>query len=90
MHFQLASSDQEFQEWLAQDRTEDELRDLYLRLEAKRAGLWTTGHIDSFRRDRYELDSIYVDRLVKVKWALAQHWATSGQFDRLNHELSLV
>ena len=90
MDFQLAGSNQEFQEWLAQGPTEDELRDAYLRLEAKRAGLWTAGHIDSFRRDRYELDSTYIDRLVHVKWALARHWATSGQFDRLTHEPSFA
>ena len=90
MHFHLASSDAEFQEWLAQDPTEDELRDAYLRLETKRTGLWTSGHIDSFRRDRYELDSTYIDRLIHVKWALARHWATTGQFNRLSNEPSLV
>lgn len=79
----LPASDLEFSSWLTGDPTEDELREAYLALESKRADLWTPGYIDSFRRDRFELDSTYVDRLVQIKWALAQVWTTSGQFDRL-------
>jgi len=90
MPFTLAMTDAELASWLAGNPTEDELRDAYLRLEAARASLWTPGHIDSFRRDRYDLDSTYIDRLVHVKWALARHWANSGQFDRLSLEPTLV
>ncbi len=86
MLFRIDSSDLEFQDWLAQNPTEDELRAAYLLLEAKKADLWSPGHIDSFRRDRFELDGIYVGRLVKIKWALANHWAASGQFDRLTDQ----
>lgn len=86
MPFHLDSSEAEFHDWLAQHPTEDELREAYLRLETRRANLWTPGHIDSFRRDRYELDSRYVGCLVQIKWALANHWASSGQFDHLDRE----
>ncbi len=79
----LPVSDLEFSTWLADGPTEDELREAYLALESRRTDLWTPGHIDSFRRDRFELDSTYVDRLVQIKWALAQIWTTTGQFDRL-------
>ncbi len=82
----LPASELEFSTWLADGRTEDELREAYLALESQRADLWTPGHIDSFRRDRFELDSTYVDRLVRIKWALAQIWSTSGQFDRLDRQ----
>jgi hypothetical protein len=79
--YTLASSDLEFDSWLLQFPSEDELRSAYLELEARRADLWTPGHIDSFRRDRYELDSTYVRRLVRIKRALAQVWTVSGQID---------
>lgn len=83
MAFTLDSTDQAFEAWLDQAPSEDELREAYLRLEAHRAALWTAGHIDSFRRDRFERDSTAVKRLVRIKWALADRWTTSGQFDRL-------
>jgi len=79
----LPATDLEFSSWIAAQPTEDQLREAYLALESRRADLWTPGHIDSFRRDRFELDSTYVDRLVQIKWALARIWTTSGQFDRL-------
>jgi len=63
---------------------EDELRDAYVRLETKRSQLWTPGALDSFRRDRYELDARCVHRLVRIKWALATRWEASGQFDGLS------
>jgi hypothetical protein len=78
-----ASSDLEFENWLSQSPTEDQLRSAYLDLEARRADLWTAGHIDSFRRDRYELDSRYIRRLVRIKRALADLWTVSGQIDAL-------
>ena len=84
MAFTLDQTDTDFVTWLASVPTEDELRDAYVRLEAKRAQLWTAGHLDSFRRDRYELDTRYVQRLVRIKWALATRWEASGQFDGLN------
>jgi hypothetical protein len=74
-------SDIEFDAWLAAVPTEDELRDTYVALEARRTDLWTTGHIDSFRRDRYERDARYVARLVRVKRALALRWEATGQLD---------
>lgn len=83
MSYTLASSDLEFATWLSQSPSEDELRSAYLALESRRADLWTAGHIDSFRRDRYELDSRYVRRLVQVKRALADLWTVSGQIDPL-------
>ena len=86
MSFHLSHPDPDFQAWLAQTPSEDELREAYVQLEARRADLWRPGHIDSFRRDRFELDSTYVDRLVRIKWALAQIWSTSGQFDRLDRQ----
>lgn len=83
MSYTLASSDLEFDAWLSQSPTEDELRAAYLVLETRRADLWTAGHIDSFRRDRYELDSRYIRRLVRIKRALADLWTVSGQIDPL-------
>ena len=83
MSYTLASSDLEFESWLSQSPTEDELRSAYLELEARRADLWTAGHIDSFRRDRYELDSRYIRRLVRIKRALADLWTVSGQIESL-------
>ena len=79
MSYTLASSDREFAAWLSQTPTEDQLRSAYVELEARRADLWTAGHIDSFRRDRYELDSTYIRRLVRIKRALADLWTESGQ-----------
>ena len=86
MLFLLAPADDEFQKWLAQTPSEDELREAYLVLETHRANLWQTGHIDSFHRDRYERDSRYVTRLVQLKWELANRWTTTGQFDRFAGE----
>jgi hypothetical protein len=77
--YSLVTSDLEFDSWLSQSPSEDDLRTAYLALEARRADLWTAGHIDSFRRDRYELDSRYVRRLVRIKRALADLWTASGQ-----------
>ena len=79
MSYTLASSDLQFEAWLSQSPSEDELRSAYVELESRRADLWTAGHIDSFRRDRYELDHRYIHRLVRIKGALADLWATSGQ-----------
>jgi len=76
-----ATSDLEFDSWLAQNPTEDALRTAYLNLEARRADLWTPGHHDSFRRDRYELDSRYIRALRRIKQALVDHWTTTGQVD---------
>lgn len=81
--YTLASSDLEFDAWLSLSPSEDELRSAYVALEARRGDLWTTGHIDSFRRDRYELDSRYVRRLVRIKRALADLWTVSGQIEAL-------
>ena len=81
MTFTLASTDLQFDAWLAQHPSEDELRSAYLHLETRRADLWTAGHIDSFRRDRYELDARCVRRLVRIKQALAATWTASGQID---------
>jgi hypothetical protein len=79
MRFRSDSTESEFTTWLASSPTEDELREAYLGLEAKRAALWSPGHTDSFRRDRYELDAAYIRRLVGLKSALASHWVRTGQ-----------
>lgn len=79
MTFTLASSDIDFDAWIGQTRTEDQLRSAYLHLENCRADLWTPGHTDSFRRDRYELDSRYIRRLVRIKAALVDLWTATGQ-----------
>lgn len=84
MTFRADYSDAEFSAWLDAAPTEDALREAYLLLEAKRAHLWTAGHLDSFRRDRYELDARYVTRLVQIKWALAHIWTDTGQFAGLS------
>ena len=88
--FTLASTDLEFDAWLSQNPSEDELRSAYLHLETRRADLCTTGHIDSFRRDRYELDTRCVRRLVRIKQALAETWATSGQITTFPAATQLV
>jgi hypothetical protein len=75
----IAPTRTQFQTWLASAPSEDELRETYLTLERERAQLWTPGHLESFRRDRYERDAEYVARLVEVKRALARHWQRSGQ-----------
>ena len=84
MTFRPDCTDSEFTAWLEMATTEDDLRDAYLTLEQKHAQLWTRGHLDSFRRNRYELDARYVSRLVRIKWLLAARWTASGQFDRLD------
>lgn len=66
--------------WLDTTPSEDALREAYVTLEARRAELWAPGHIQSFRRDRYDLDARLVTCLVRIKWALAQRWEQSGQF----------
>ena len=83
MGFRPDCTEHEFEHWLEWGPTEDELRDAYLQLEAKRAELWTPGRHDSFRRDRFEIDARYVKRLVHLKWRLARRWELSGQFDRV-------
>ena|GEM_PF-4870569 len=82
MTFNLTMTEAELESWLASSPIEDELREAYIRLEAKRADLWTSGHIDSFRRDRHELDGEFIQRLVKLKFALATTWIETGQFAR--------
>ena len=77
------ATDLTFDLWLASSPTEDQLRDAYLTLEARRTDLWTPGHIYSFRRDRFDLDAAYVRRLVRLKQALAHHWVVTGQVDDL-------
>ena len=57
MTFRPDCTDTEFTAWLEMVASEDELRDAYLTLEQKRSHLWTRGHLDSFRRNRYELDA---------------------------------
>jgi len=84
MAFRADCTDFEFTEWLETVATEDELREAYLLLEQRRSHLWTRGHLDSFRRDRFEIDARYVTRLVRIKWLLAARWTASGQFDRLD------
>jgi hypothetical protein len=82
--FRHDCTDTEFTIWLETVATEDELRGAYLSLEQHRAHLWTRGHLDSFRRDRFERDARYVHRLIRIKWLLAARWTASGQFDRLD------
>jgi hypothetical protein len=77
-------TDHDFASWLASRPSEDDLRDAYIELESARAALWTPGHIDSYRRDRYEVDHRLVRRLVQVKHALATTWESSGQI-QLQH-----
>jgi hypothetical protein len=79
MRFHLDASDSEYSAWLGTRPSESDLRAGYFALEGAREALWTPGHIDSFRRDRYELDARYVRRLVQVKQALASEWTETGQ-----------
>jgi len=72
-------TDAQFDAWLAGGHTEDELRDAYVALETERAALWTPGHIESFRRDRFERDARCISRLVRVKQALVRQWEATGQ-----------
>jgi hypothetical protein len=77
----MMTSREQFRAWLASGPSEDELRDTYVALERERAELWTPGHLQSFRRDRYERDAEYMGRLLDVKRALAQLWRRTGQLD---------
>jgi len=86
MYFSTDLHASAFDEWLSSCPTEDDLREAYLTLEAKRSGLWTPGHIDSFRRDRFDLDARYVTQLVRIKRALARQWIVTGQVDSLLSE----
>lgn len=72
-------TDEEFTAWLESDPTEDELRETYLVLEAKKAALWNPDKNDSYFRDRYERDSDYMKRLLRVKEALMRTWLSTGQ-----------
>ncbi|MBI2704411.1 MAG: hypothetical protein HYX32_03855 [Actinobacteria bacterium] len=83
MQFRQNFTDDRFHEWLSAAPTEDELREAYLVLEAKRADLWRPGHVDSFRRDRFERDARYVRQLVLLKSALARQWVITGQVAEL-------
>jgi len=85
MRFHVDATDSEYASWLATDPSEDQLREAYIALETARADLWTAGHIESFRRDRYEVDHRLVRRLVQVKRALASSWETSGQIELQQH-----
>jgi hypothetical protein len=84
MRFHVDASESDYATWLASSPSEDALRAAYFELENARTDLWTPGHIDSFRRDRYELDARLVRRLVQLKQALAAAWETSGQI-QLQH-----
>lgn len=86
MHFSTDFDASGFNDWLICSPSEDELREAYLTLEAKRADLWTPGHIDSFRRDRFDLDARYVWQLVEIKRALARQWIITGQVESLLDE----
>jgi hypothetical protein len=79
MPFRPDSPAAEFTAWLDGDPDEDALRDAYLALETRRAQLWTPGHPDSYARDRYDLDALYVTRLRTIKQALATRWIATGQ-----------
>lgn len=79
MRFHVDATDPDFAAWLAAGPSEDELREAYIAMETARAALWTPGHIESFRRDRYDADHRLVRRLVDVKRALASSWASTGQ-----------
>ena len=82
MNARSSWSDAQFDAWLAGGPPEDELREAYVTLEAERTALWTPGEIDSFRHDRFERDARCIARLVRIKQALAQHWAATGQLRR--------
>jgi hypothetical protein len=84
MSFRPDSPTAAFDAWLASEPDEQALRDAYVQLEERRAALWTPGHPDSFCRDRYDLDALYVTRLRQVKWALAHCWLQTGQFRGLD------
>jgi len=81
VRFHIDASDSEYATWLASGPSEDEIREAYFTLETARHELWTPGHIQSFRRDRYELDERLVRRLVQLKRALATSWRTTGQLE---------
>lgn len=72
-------TEQEFSEWLLSDPNEDELREAFIALEKKKADLWDNSSHDSFSRDRYDRDSIYMTRLRRVKAALSAKWVETGQ-----------
>jgi hypothetical protein len=82
------ASEMEWARWLASGPSEDELRECYLGLERRRADLWTPGHVESFRHDRFERDAALVRSLVQVKQALARHWQATGQIDWLRDGVS--
>ncbi len=75
-------SEEALARWLATGPSEDELRECYLTFERRRAELWTPGHVESFRHDRFERDATLVRCLVQVKQALAQHWQATGQIEQ--------
>jgi hypothetical protein len=81
MSMSHTTSETELARWLASGPSEDELRECYLTLERRRAELWTPGHVESYRRDRFERDATYVRSLVQVKQALARHWQATGQIE---------
>jgi hypothetical protein len=84
MRFHVDATDSDYAAWLASEPSEDQLREAYIMLESARAELWTPGHIESFRRDRYDVDHRLVRRLVLVKQELAEAWETTGQIS-LSH-----
>lgn len=76
-------TDKEFDEWLESTPSEQELTEAWWILEAKKASLWTPGHIDSYSRDRFDRDAAYMNRIVRIKNALATIWYESGQLNTL-------
>ncbi len=76
MLFHLDAPDTDYATWLASHPTEDELRDAYFVLESVRAQLWTPGHIDSYRRYRYQVDQRLVQLFLRqVKAVLGGVWS---------------
>jgi hypothetical protein len=72
-------TEQDFERWIESGPSEDELREAYFVLEAKRSALWSPNTDDSYFRDRFDRDTRYVKRLVRIKQALADTWISTGQ-----------
>lgn len=69
----------DFDVWISDsDLCETELNEALRILEIKRSNLWTPGHDDSYYRNRYDLDALYVERMNKIKERLAKCWMSAA------------
>jgi hypothetical protein len=90
MQFRDDWPDDEFELWLDHQPSADVLRDAYLLLESWRADLWASSDPYASFHDRCDLDSLYVDRLVRIKRVLFNRGEAVDDPDAADRSLEVV